>query len=127
MTGLLSNKKLLGNKKSFFYLFFGVFLIGNTFLSLLQRSVLKKILDENFYQYISIGNLLFLISSFTLVVFVAWKLEMRIFLYSCSMIFLTLCLITFSFFGFYSPFSLVAYSLNSILNDSNFPTLLITR
>lgn len=115
------------SKKNFLYSFWGIFILGNTFLALMQRSVFKKSVGEDVYHYISTFNLAFLISSFLLVGFIALKLKMKKFLLLHIIIFPTLCLLTLLFLGFFSPFSFTAYIINSKINADNFPTLEITR
>lgn len=116
------------NKKSFLYSFFGVFIVGNTVVSLFQRSeLMKKFFINDSFHYTSAVNLVFLFFSFLLVIFISLQLKMKRFLYFYLTIFPLLCFLTFFLFGFFSPFSFGAYWINLIINNSAFPTFSVTR
>jgi hypothetical protein len=98
----------LVSNKVFYFLFLGIFLVGNILFSIVFRSLLRGEGQDPYHLFILV-NAGFLAISYFGVVWISYKLRKKIFLYLFSAIVPILCVLAFVLFGFYSPFSLLSY------------------
>lgn len=92
--------------KIFYPTSFVVLLVGNFLVSVISRLWLKAPELHDLYTILNVGVLT--VSSFVVIWF-AYKLNKRTFLYVFAVSVLILCFLTYVLFGFYSPFSLLSY------------------
>ncbi|MBL8638572.1 MAG: hypothetical protein JNN09_08780 [Alphaproteobacteria bacterium] len=122
----MPNENLASERRLLRLGFWGVFVAGNLTLSILLRLSAGADAMREQYQAASFLHLGFLLFSVAFVSALLLRLKMHTFLSLFIAVVLLTCLGTTVLYGFFSPFSLFAYSIDAMLNGRSFPNFSIT-
>ena len=123
----MANENLASEKKLLLFGFWGIFFAGNLILSILLRLSGGWDGMRAPHQVATFLHLGFLFFSVAFVSILLLRFKMHMFLSLFILVVLLTCFGTMFLYGFFSPFSLLAYSIDAMLSGRSFPDFSYSR